>query len=310
MPSPLRTQTVTRIRANLQIPSSSTLITSADIETIIQENLEGEFTRNAPYILVESMRGADEAKMPLPSRFDIESSVINEIHQKFRDTKAVLHKNCYATQQVDLQELEISDLPLAGATSAFLTIPRDAFEFVQGDLVKIFDETPNEEINWIVSSDENTGEVVLKNPTVNAYNMNPKIMLQNFIDFGGAGVGRIFSINELFHVEYTAEHIHSDTESTIAKKDYDAFVALCKSGACFAMASKFTQKTISSFRADSVDHSGLSGQWEERGNKFRKVFEDHFGITEANRVTAGAAMKHIQFSQTWGAPINRPWMRS
>lgn len=104
---------------------------------------------------------------------------------------------------------------------------------------------------------------------------------------------------ETLRVTYTALHICTDAECTIATFDEEAVQCLAAGYFCNMLATYYAQNQDSTIKADSVDHKSKSSDYAARARTYRKTYFSHMGIEEG-KTTAASVTKDQDIAGGWG----------
>jgi len=80
---------------------------------------------------------------------------------------------------------------------------------------------------------------------------------------------------ETVRLFYTARHVLSETECTIADADFDAVANLAGSLCCRALAARFAQHSDSTIAADAVDYGAKVDQYTSLANSLYELYRTH-----------------------------------
>ena len=164
-----RNEYITAARTLLNIPNSNQVIDDAIVDGALNSSIE-EFSRDVPLSLVDEQIGQSEYRLPFPSRWKDELSVLKSM-KLFGDTlPIIIDENGWQLVRVDETKRSVSNI-LASATSVTLSPVSEAKYFKPHSLVIVGSTaTPNTyEYNWVVSASSTTGIVVLLNAIASAY---------------------------------------------------------------------------------------------------------------------------------------------
>jgi len=104
---------------------------------------------------------------------------------------------------------------------------------------------------------------------------------------------------EDFRVTYTALHACTDEDCTVETFDELAVQALAAAYFCDMLAVYYAQSQDSTIGADSVDHASKSRDYAARAKRYRKVYQDHMGITDGKPKPACGVQDQDQ-NYPWG----------
>jgi hypothetical protein len=104
---------------------------------------------------------------------------------------------------------------------------------------------------------------------------------------------------ESFRVTYTAPHSITDAASTVKAADNEAVQALAAAIFCEMLATYFAQNQDSTISADSVDHKSKAAEYTARARVYRKMYFDHMGIKEGERIAASITTD-LDPQRSWG----------
>jgi hypothetical protein len=91
---------------------------------------------------------------------------------------------------------------------------------------------------------------------------------------------------EDLRVTYTALHTCTDAACTVKTADTEAVQALAAAIFCEMLATYYAQAGDSTISADSVDHKSKGAEYSARARVYRKMYQDHLGIKEGERIAA------------------------
>jgi len=81
--------------------------------------------------------------------------------------------------------------------------------------------------------------------------------------------------DEELRITYTARHVLTATEVTIADADFDAVANLAASLCCRALAARFAQHSDSTIAADAVDYGAKVDQYTSLANSLYELYRTH-----------------------------------
>jgi hypothetical protein len=294
-------ETVTLVKGIIK--NDSTMATSdqlnaTDIDNCIDRAIN-EYEKDRPLIKYDSVIGNAEHEIRLPTNFVTGFSRIDKIeYPAGEQIQSFIDPNDFDVVFVDTTERTI-DSASAAATEIVLSTAGDAAHFKDGEIITISDADESE-TNWVTADgNTSTGAVTVKNALSNTYDDTQVVKKKDHV---------LLKRSEPLSTEYivihwTAQHTLSDSVDTIYANDYRAVAYLAAAYCCYSLAATFAYKQESSIAADSVDFGTKSDEWQKRGEKFEKVYNDHIGKGADKETKAASGIADLDKSFQHGRDL-------
>lgn len=336
------TNSLEEVKLNLQlreVDENKILISDADIFSIIDSVVSGEFSRVNPRKLSHSYIGNDMTSRELPFHWNAEISGSSGI----RINGDFIDRSLYKLIECDETERPINDaLPAATeivlsntshsnffrvgdiveigfnseqsfvdcAYIGFATIAGDndlansvvtGYDYIDGSILKLNVGNVLGEINWVTAIDTTTGTLTLLNPINQTWDGSGIVKKINHLKFAKRFCVPL-SLGNVATIQYGAEHRFSEDQVTFSGGHYRAFIYLATSEVARAISSKFSRYQISTFSSDTVDRSEIVSLWEARADDYLKKFRDYYGVDDQlqNNIPAMASLGNEKIERELG----------